>query len=260
LDNKKVIILAAVSEIRFTEFILQMTLMTQTPFKKLVLFDIDGTLLHGGGSGRAATERAMLEVFGTVGALASYRFDGKTDRYTLIHLLGNEGYPREAVEARLPEYETVVARHLTEIIDQYPFRILAGGPELLRTVGDHPLLLSGLITGNLPQMAEIKLRRAGYDPQSFAVKVYGSEGFARRELAPIVLQRATAHSGVQFLDQDVVMLGDTPDDIDCARSIGARIITVATGPFTRAQLETHHPDAIFDDLSDVPAVLEAILV
>src|SRR5215831_15671422 len=105
---------------------------------KLVLFDIDGTLLHGGGSGRAATERAMRQVFGTSGALADWRFDGHTDRYTLIQLLGQEGIPQADVDARLPEYESVVSAIMAEIIDQFEFRVLPGAPDLVKATAAHP--------------------------------------------------------------------------------------------------------------------------
>ncbi|HVO43993.1 MAG TPA: HAD family hydrolase [Aggregatilineales bacterium] len=227
--------------------------------KKLVLFDIDGTLLHGGGSGRVATERAMLEVFGTAGKLASYRFDGKTDRYTMIHLLGEEGYNRDVVEARLADYEDAMVRHLLAIINQFPFQVLPGALELVTRVRDQPDLLPGLITGNMRQTAAIKLRHAGFDPDVFVVKVHGSEGFARRDLAPLALERAIAYCGGPLAPRDVVMIGDTPDDIDCARSIGARVITLATGSFSRAQLEDYAPDAIFEDLTNSEAVLRTIL-
>ena len=226
--------------------------------EKLVLFDIDGTLLHGGGSGRTATERAMRELFGTVGKLADYRFDGKTDRYTLIQLLMPEGFTQEYVEARLPEYEVIASRHLTEVIDQHHFRTLPGAIDLVNALKTRSDMLIGLITGNLPQMAAIKLRRAGFDLDDFAVKVYGSEACARRELAPIVIERAQKYCGVPFEPTQVVMLGDTLDDIDCAHNIGARMISVATGPYKRDQLEAHSPYIVFDDLTDNEAVIEAI--
>src|SRR5258708_10092232 len=98
--------------------------------QRLVLFDIDGTLLLGKGSGRAATERAMREVFGTVGALAEYRFAGKTDWYTLVELLTPEGFSEEHIAGILPHYSEVLVRHIHDVIDNYQVHVLHAALDL----------------------------------------------------------------------------------------------------------------------------------
>jgi phosphoglycolate phosphatase len=225
----------------------------------LVLFDIDGTLLLSSGCGRVATGLAMLEVFGTSGNLAGYRFQGKTDWYTLLELLQPEGFSQADIEATLPYYETVVARHMTEIVDQYRVYALPGALELLDELDAHPGIVLGIVTGNLPRMAEIKLRRAGFALGKFPVTAYGSEAPIRRQLVPLALERAERYAGQRFAPSDVVFVGDTPDDIDCAHSIGARAIAVTTGMTSRAELEQHPPVHVVDSLADRETVLPLIL-
>jgi phosphoglycolate phosphatase len=225
----------------------------------LVLFDIDGTLLRAAGSGRAATERAMREVFGTVGKLADYHFAGKTDWHTLLTLLTPEGFGEAEIEAALPRYDTAIARHMADVMRDYHIHALPGAPELVHALGQRPDVLMGIITGNMPQMADLKLRAAGFDPATFAVAVYGSEAPIRRQLVPLALERSEQRCGRHFDPSNTVFIGDTPDDIDCAHSIGARAVAVATGSISRAELEQHQPVVVLDDLTDQAKVLSIIL-
>ncbi len=227
--------------------------------RKFVLFDIDGTLLRASGSGKAATERAMREVFGTVGRLAEYRFSGKTDWFTLLHLLTPEGFTEAEVEAALVDYDLALARHMSEVMKDYRIHALPGAHELVRALQARPDVVIGILTGNMPQMAAIKLRAAGFDPGDFAVAVYGSEAPMRRQLVPLAIDRAEQYCGLRFTPADVIIIGDTPDDIDCAHSIGAKAIAVATGMQSRAELEQHPPVTVLDDLADTRAVLALIL-
>jgi len=225
----------------------------------LILFDIDGTLLLGKGSGRAATERAMREVFGTTGALASYRFAGKTDQYTLVELLAPEGITEAEIVAALPHYSEVLVRHMEQVIADYPVHALPGALGLVKALTQRDDVVLGLLTGNVPQMARFKLQSVGFDPSVFRIGAYGTEARIRRELVPLALSRAEAHSGKAFAPRDVIIIGDTLDDIDCAHSIGGRVIAVATGFTPRAELELHPPVTVLDDLSDTNAVLSLIL-
>jgi phosphoglycolate phosphatase len=232
---------------------------TQMIPRFLVLLDIDGTLLLGKGSGRAATQLAMQEVFGTVGKLADYQFVGKTDFYTLVELLSPEGFTEAQIAEVLPHYSEVLTRHMLQIMHEYPMHALPGALELVNQLAARSDVLLGLITGNVLQMADVKLRAVGIDPSVFVIAAYGTEARVRRELAPIILARAEQHSGVQFDLQNVVFIGDTVDDIDCAHSIGARIIAVATGSVPREKLEQHPPVTVLDNLADVERVLSLII-
>ncbi len=227
--------------------------------RTLVLFDIDGTLLRAAGCGRAATELAMREVFGTVGGLTDYRFEGRTDWNTLLHLLKPEGFSEADVEAALPRYGAALHRHMSAIIGNYRVETLPGTRELVSTLRRHPNVTLGIVTGNMQQTADVKLRAAGFDPGEFAVVAYGSEAPLRRMLVPLVLERAARHAGRPFDPANVVFIGDTPDDIDCAHSIGGRAIAVCTGYVERGELEKHPPVTVLDSLADQDTVLRIIL-
>ncbi len=233
--------------------------MVMKPKTHLVLFDIDGTLLHSGGCGRAATRLAMQDVFGTVGTLDTVGFAGKTDWQILLEALQPAGITSDQVAARLDAYNQAVARRLSEIIAHFPVRACPGVPELVAALRATPSVLLGLVTGNMAALVPIKLRAAGYDPADFAVTACGSEGWERAMLPPLALERARALNGADFAPENIVIIGDTPGDIACAQSIGARTLAVATGPFSVAQLAQHRPTHVFPTLEETPAVLRAIL-
>jgi phosphoglycolate phosphatase len=224
----------------------------------LVLFDIDGTLLHSGGCGRVATRLALQEVFGTTGVLGDVSFAGTTDWQVLLEALVPAGFFAEDIRRDLDRYERAVAGHLARIIGEYPIRPCAGAPEIVKVLRADPAVLLGLVTGNMESLVAIKLRAAGYDPLDFKIGAFGSEGWTRPMLPPLALDRARAFAGLDFAPQRVVIIGDTPGDIECASSIGARTIAVATGPFSIEQLATHQPDHVFANLANRDAVLSAI--
>ncbi len=224
----------------------------------LVLFDIDGTLLHSGGCGRAATRLALQEVFGTTGVLDEVSFAGTTDWQVLLEALVPAGFFAEDIRRDLDRYERAVAGHLARIIDEFPIRPCAGAPDIVGALRDDPAVLLGLVTGNVQSLVAIKLRAAGYDPRDFRIGAFGSEGWTRPMLPPLALDRARRLAGLDFAPERVVIIGDTPGDIECADSIGARTIAVATGPFSIEQLAAHRPDHVFADMANRDAVLSAI--
>lgn len=225
----------------------------------LVLLDIDGTLLRAGGSGRAAMKLAMLEVFGTAGDIANYQFAGKTDFYMLTELLRPEGLNEQHIADNLPRYGDALAYHMSQIAHNYQITPLPGTRELVDHLHEHQGVLLGLLTGNMPGMADYKLRAAGFDPSKFVVTAYGSESRLRHELAPLALARAEKYAGASFDPANVVVIGDTVDDIGCAHGVGARVIAVTTGNISRGELESHPPVTVLDDLSDTPSVLALIV-
>jgi phosphoglycolate phosphatase len=227
--------------------------------KQLVLFDIDGTLLHSGGCGRAATRLALQDVFGTQGDVDRVTFAGMTDWGIVRDALEPAGIAAEEVQARLDTYIQTVARHLSAIIGDFPVRPCLGAPELVARLKANPDVLLGLVTGNMATLVPIKLHAAGYDPQDFKIGAFGSEGWERSMLPPLALERARDLSGADFRPDQIVIIGDTPGDIACAASVQARTIAVATGPYSTAELQAHGPDHVFDSLADPDTVLAAIL-
>lgn len=224
----------------------------------LILFDIDGTLLHSGGCGRAATRLAIQDVFGTVGILDKISFAGKTDWQIVLESLQPTGITAEQVRTALDAYNQAVARHLSQIIDRFPVRACVGALELVAALSSNSQAVVGLVTGNMIGLVPIKLQAAGYDPDTFKIGAFGSEGWTRTMLPPLAVDRARTYTGQEFSPRRIVIVGDTPGDIICAESIGARTMAVATGPFDMDELRTYHPDHLFETLADTASVLDTI--
>lgn len=151
-----------------------------------------------------------------------------------------------------------MSRTLADVIGGFPVRACAGGLDLVADLRQRPDALLGLVTGNMPGLVATKLSTAGYDPADFKVGAFGSEGWQRSMLPPLALDRARTYSGIPFAGEQVVIIGDTPGDIACAASIGARTVAVATGPYRADELAACQPDYVFDTLGDTWRVLAAL--
>ena len=227
---------------------------------KLVLFDIDGTLLWTDGAGRRAIHDALMEVFGSTGP-ADHWFDGKTDRQIVRELMRLDGHDDAWIDARMDElldkYAANLARELAA--PGHAPKLYDGVPELLDALEARQDIMLGLLTGNLEVGAMGKLRAVGVDPARFRVGAYGSDHELRPELPAIARRRACELLGMELPGTDVVVIGDTPADIACGRSIGARAIGVATGRYGVDELHSHGPATVFADLIDTAAVVDAIV-
>jgi phosphoglycolate phosphatase len=227
---------------------------------RLVLFDIDGTLLWSDGAGRRAMEGALAHTFGSAGD-PRYRYDGKTDLQIARELMRAEGHGDDAIDARLHAVLDGYLERLRRELDAGArhVRLLPGVPELLDALEPRPDVVLGLLTGNVASGAEAKLTAAGLDFRRFRVNAFGSDHEHRPLLPAVAQRRARELLGHDFGGGDVVVIGDTPADVECARSIGARTVAVATGRYTVGELAAHDPSAVLQDLSDTDAALAAIL-
>ena len=225
---------------------------------RLVLFDIDGTLLHSAGCGHAATRLAVADVFGTPGLIDEVNFAGKTDWQILLEALQPAGITPGHIRDNLSRYNRIVSETIRTIISDFPVKPCPGAPEVIARLRHRSDVLLGLVTGNMEGIASIKLHAAGYDPSDFKIGAFGSEGWKRAMLPPIAVERAQVLSGTHFAGKQIVIIGDTPEDITCAGSVNGRAIAVATGPFKPDQLRLHHPDFLFDSMANVEDVLTAI--
>ena len=223
---------------------------------RLILFDIDGTLLWTNGAGREATRLAMIEVFGTEATIASHQFGGKTDWQTLVDQLGAEGYSPEAVAAHLPAFHEAMTRNLTRIIADYDVQACPGALVLVETLRQRDDVLLGLVTGNVGNAAAVKLRAAGYDPAWFPVGAYGHEALERDHLPAIALRRAIDHYRHPLQPEDVLIIGDTPADVSCARALGAQAVAVGTGFCEPAELIACNPNHFLEDLTSFLDILD----
>jgi phosphoglycolate phosphatase len=230
---------------------------------KLVLFDIDGTLLWTDGAGRRAIQRALLDEAGTAGPIERYRFDGKTDPQIVRDLLSLAGHAGAEDAALIQAVCRRYVDHLRAELERptQATKVMPGTVELLAALAAHEArrnALVGLLTGNVAPGAALKLRSAGLDPARFRVGAYGSDSARRSELPAVAAARAAALTGDVFAGSDMVIVGDTPDDVACGRPIGARSVAVATGSYDVAALRATGAAYVFETLVDTAAVLDAI--
>lgn len=227
--------------------------------RRLVLFDIDGTILHSGGAGRDAMEHALTHVFGTPGDPA-YRYDGKTDRQIARELMRDAGFDDKMIQHRMADVLELYVEGLRDRLQERgrDVETFPGVLPLINAVNESPENVLGLLTGNVERGAELKLAAVGLGMGRFRVNAFGSDDEVRGALPGIAHRRMCDVFGVTLAGRDVVVIGDTPADIDCGRSLGARAIAVATGQYGVEELREHHPFAVFQDLSDTAAVLAAI--
>lgn len=223
---------------------------------RLILFDIDGTLLRTKGAGREATRRAMLEVFGTASRIDSHHFGGKTDWYTLVEQLTEHGYTPEQVGARMGDFEEAMGRHLSETIQTRGAKALPNALALVNQLRDDPRYMLGIVTGNTQASANVKLRSAGFDPAWFEVGAYGTESMDRNDLPRFAIERAVALRQKPFTPDAVIVIGDTLADIACARAVGAMAVAVCTGFEDRYLLIDAKPDHLLDDLTTFLDILD----
>lgn len=225
-------------------------LVTDPHTIQLILWDIDGTLLMPKGVGRETTRLAMLEIFNTAGGLDTHYFGGKTDWRTLLDLLPPLGFTEVAIKELLPAYEQAAAFHMTRIIADYPIEQCPGAHALVTELHRRGHPLQGLVTGNTSSIAPIKLRAAGFDPAWFVVGAYGSESPDRNDLPALAVARAVQLTGQTIAPEQVIVIGDTPADIACARALGAVAVAVKTGYATsQTELADAKPDYLLDDLT-----------
>lgn len=229
-------------------------------YLKLVLFDIDGTLLWSAGAGRSAIGQALMAEIGATGPIDDYRFDGKTDPQIVVELMSAAGHPDAESDARI----AAVCRRYLELLKaelqtrKTGIRLYPGIAALLAAVEQRHDGLLGLLTGNLAHGAELKLAAAGVDPGRFRVGAYGSDSAVRAELPAIAAARAAPIMGRVPHGREIVIIGDTPADMMCGQGVGAHAVGVATGRHSVVDLLAAGADVAFEDLTHTDAVMDAI--
>jgi phosphoglycolate phosphatase len=227
--------------------------------KRLLLFDVDGTLVRSDGAGRAAMMAALTALFGNLDGVNSYRMDGKTDPRIVTDLLTAAGVDRQRIESSLLQvYERMEAEARLRF-PQHDITPCPGVEVLLAALRQRSDVVLGLVTGNIAQTAPLKLRAARIDPNQFRLGAYGSDHMDRNQLPQIAMKRASNLTGLSFAGENTVVIGDTPADILCARAGGATAVAVASGRHAASTLAQYHPDHLFDNLTETEAVIAALL-
>lgn len=221
------------------------------PATRVILFDIDGTLITTGGAGKRAFGQACEETLGIPKATDTIQLGGRTDLGIAREILqAHHLQPRpEAIQQTFEAY----LRHLAENLNDGQSRILPGVIKLiedLKQLPQPPTL--ALLTGNLARGAQIKLHHLNLW-QHFAWGIYGDHHPQRNALAHDALKMAREKIDPALSPAQILIIGDTIRDIQCARAIGARVLAVTTGEATREELTRHHPDLLLDDLTQTNA-------
>ncbi len=227
---------------------------------KLVLFDIDGTLMWTDGAGRSAIRAALLAEMGSTGPIEGFRFDGKTDPQIVHELLRASGHPhaesRAHVQAVCDRYVEMLEGELAS--GKRTPHVFPGVLELLDLIERRDNAVLGLLTGNIAAGARLKLASVGMEFDRFRVGAFGSDAAERGELPAIAAARAAEAVGETPTGEEIVIIGDTPADVTCGMGVGARAIAVATGSYRTDELAAAGAYAVFESLVDTERVLGAI--
>jgi phosphoglycolate phosphatase-like HAD superfamily hydrolase len=228
--------------------------------RRLLLWDVDGTLVRAGDLGAAVFDVALETVLG-VRPQARVRMSGKTDPQIVREYLAALGIPE--TPGLIDEVLRSVEGHLAAAAAEG--ELIAGGRacpgtgEVLRQLASDPRVVSTLLTGNIAPNALVKVAAFGLDRWlDLSMGAYGSDEADRNLLVPVALRRLATARGVQLAPEDAWVIGDTPRDLDCARAAGTRCLLLATGRFSFAELARLEPDAVLKDLSDVAGVIKLL--
>jgi phosphoglycolate phosphatase-like HAD superfamily hydrolase len=237
--------------------------------RKLVLFDIDGTLVLTGGAGIRAMNRACAELVGHDEALASIPVAGRTDRIILSDVVRSAGHSLD--DGLLEQLRDSYILHLREEIERPGHTqnfeslgarggikaVMPGIRELLATLAHRDDVFLGLLTGNFEAGARIKLEH--FDLwHYFRCGAFGDDSPNRNDLVPFAVRRAQECGAPRLAAEDILVVGDTPHDIACARAVGAIPVAVATGGFTADQLRDHGAEIVFQDLRQTEEFLKLL--
>ena len=235
------------------------------PDLRVILWDIDGTLIRSARAGafKEYTIPVLESVFGTAGRLAEMNVSGMTDLQIVGEALTAEGFTTEQIRARVAElrdrYLVELERAARDTSAGPLFELLPGAREALAAVAASPRYRSALLTGNVEPAARLKMRLFGLEEFFTLPGAFGDDSHDRRDLPRLAQRRIRRRAGLDLSPSQFVVIGDTPNDILCARHFGARVVGVGTGRLNSlATLAPHAPDALLPDLSDTGLLLRTL--
>ena len=223
--------------------------------KRLLLFDIDGTLIHSGGAGVRALKSAFKERFGVADDLHGIEIAGMTDSGIVVSILKKNDIP--ATNENIGGFLDSYVHFLSLELPRRKGKLLPGVLDLLEKLKSRPQLVLGLLTGNVSRGARLKLEHYGVW-HFFEFGAFADDHQDRNRLGSFARARAKEKHGREFSPSQIDVIGDTPRDIACGKAIGARTIAVATGTWSREELAKYQPDFLIDDLSDVEGLIHTL--
>ena len=230
---------------------------------RILLWDLDGTLVRGRRYGvfKDYTIPMLERVFGTAGCLGKMIVSGMTDLQIVEEALRGEGITREHISARKDELRRCYIEEMQRAVGNgaHIIEAMPGAREALQAAHEHPRYLSALLTGNIEPAAHLKVEITGLAEFFNLPGAFGDESFDRRDLPALAAQRISEHLSAKLSPEQFIVIGDTPNDIACARHFGARVLAVATGRIhSNDELRACEPDALLPDLLDVKLFIQTL--
>lgn len=217
--------------------------------KKLLLFDIDGTILKNFGQAKNAFSSALKEVFGTDGQINSFSWSGKLDQNIVFELMEGAGFTQEFIQKNLSKTLRLYEKILRETIKPEKIVLEKGILEVLNKASKDEDILMGLCTGNTPEGAKIKLSSVGLY-NFFSIGSYGTDAKKRDQLPPIAKKRAEKFFNVKIERKNVFVIGDSPADIESAKANGYWSVGVSSGFHKKEELEKYNPDLLLNNFKE----------
>ncbi len=230
--------------------------IVQDNVNRLVLFDIDNTLLNGSECHKLAFNEGIKVAYGVETSIDTIDYLGMTDMEIIYEVLKIHGFVEQTVALKLQECIDIMADTFNKCAFNYQIKVLGGVKELLDKLITSRVII-GLVTGNIESIAWRKLQIAGLESY-FSLGGFGSEDIKRSNLIRLAIRRAADKFDFKFND-NVYVFGDTPRDIRAGKEARVKTVGVATGRFTKDQLKENGADTVFPDLSDTSSVLKVIL-
>lgn len=219
---------------------------------KLILFDIDGTLISAGGAGIRSLNKAFEEVLGIKDAFKNFEMAGKTD----VQII-KEGLILKGIEPSTHLINDLIGSYLKNLsieINNNSKHLKPGVKEFIEFIHYELKYPMGLLTGNLEKGARIKLEPFGLN-YFFPIGAFGSDHEDRNQLLPIAVRRFFERFNNSIDFHQCVVIGDTPRDVACAKPYGAKVVAVATGPYSIEQLRTTDADIVVETLSEIDKII-----
>ncbi len=226
--------------------------------KKLVLFDIDGTLLSVNSINRRILMEALREVYGTEGSAGTHNFAGKMDSVIIYEVLQNTGLSDGSIAEKFDKAKETYIEMFRMQAKPSDIILMQGIRELLDKLSASSAVMLGLLTGNFEGSGRHKLLMPDIN-HYFSFGAFADDAASRNELPQVAVDKAYQLTGEKFSDQNIIIIGDTEHDIACARVLNAKSIAVATGTYSSAELKKHNPHILYENLTATDIVISEIL-